>query len=241
MPGVVVRDVLGHSVAVTTKFTEFAAGRTDRPRTPGGDLVGSDHRAALRSVADAATRAWRAADLGRSCHLPFGLFGAPEAAAINAFDVLGHTWDVAEATGQRVECPDELWMVGLDAARLAIGPDRDHTHYAAEVHTAGDATPNGAVPRVPRAPADAALATPDRASPTVRCMTTRNVMITGAGSGFGKGAALALAARGHAVIATTETEEQAAALRAEAPELTVEKLDITSDDVARPRPGTSTC
>lgn len=60
----------------------------------------------------------------------------------------------------------------------------------------------------------------------------KTVMITGAGSGFGKGASLALAARGHKVIATTETEEQAAALRAEAPELTVEKLDITSADVA---------
>ena len=62
---------------------------------------------------------------------------------------------------------------------------------------------------------------------------TKTVMITGAGSGFGKGASLALAARGHQVIATTETEEQAAALRAEAPQLTVEKLDITSADVAK--------
>src|SRR6476646_415953 len=60
---------------------------------------------------------------------------------------------------------------------------------------------------------------------------TKTVMITGAGSGFGKGAALALAARGHNVIATTETDEQAAALRAEAPQLTVERLDITSADV----------
>ena len=59
----------------------------------------------------------------------------------------------------------------------------------------------------------------------------KNVMITGAGSGFGKGASLALAERGHHVIATTETEAQADALRAEAPQLTVEKLDITSADV----------
>lgn len=62
---------------------------------------------------------------------------------------------------------------------------------------------------------------------------SKTVMITGAGSGFGKGASLALAARGHNVIATTETDEQAAALRAEAPQLTVEKLDITSADVAK--------
>ncbi len=62
---------------------------------------------------------------------------------------------------------------------------------------------------------------------------SKTVMITGAGSGFGKGASLALAARGHNVIATTETEEHAAELRAEAPQLTVEKLDITTDDVAK--------
>jgi short-subunit dehydrogenase len=62
------------------------------------------------------------------------------------------------------------------------------------------------------------------------------VMITGAGSGFGKGAALALAARGHEVLATTETAEQAAALGAEAPALRVEKVDITdAADVARVR------
>jgi NAD(P)-dependent dehydrogenase (short-subunit alcohol dehydrogenase family) len=62
---------------------------------------------------------------------------------------------------------------------------------------------------------------------------TKTVLITGAGSGFGKGASVALAARGHRVIATTETEDQSAALRKEAPELTVEKLDITSPDVAK--------
>jgi NAD(P)-dependent dehydrogenase (short-subunit alcohol dehydrogenase family) len=60
---------------------------------------------------------------------------------------------------------------------------------------------------------------------------SKTVMITGAGSGFGKQASIALAARGHHVIATTESDTQADALRAEAPQLTVERVDITTDDV----------
>jgi short-subunit dehydrogenase len=56
----------------------------------------------------------------------------------------------------------------------------------------------------------------------------KSVLITGAGSGFGKGTALALAAKGHRVIATTETQDQASALREEAPQLEVIKLDITN-------------
>lgn len=61
------------------------------------------------------------------------------------------------------------------------------------------------------------------------------ILITGAGSGLGKLAALALVARGHRVIATTETDEQADALRVEAPGLTVERLDVTTSDVDKAR------
>ncbi|MDG2232919.1 MAG: SDR family NAD(P)-dependent oxidoreductase, partial [Ilumatobacter sp.] len=65
-------------------------------------------------------------------------------------------------------------------------------------------------------------------------MTQRTILITGAGSGFGKGAAIELASRGHSVVATTETQEQADALAAEHPELTTIKLDVTSsDDIAQ--------
>lgn len=59
----------------------------------------------------------------------------------------------------------------------------------------------------------------------------KTVLVTGAGSGFGKGTSLALAARGHNVIAGTENDEQAAALSAEAPQLNVQRIDITTSDI----------
>lgn len=58
-------------------------------------------------------------------------------------------------------------------------------------------------------------------------------MITGAGSGFGRLTALALAERGHHVIAATETDEQSEQLRADAPQLQAEKVDITTSDVEK--------
>jgi NAD(P)-dependent dehydrogenase (short-subunit alcohol dehydrogenase family) len=62
----------------------------------------------------------------------------------------------------------------------------------------------------------------------------KTILITGAGSGFGRGAAIELAARGHRVVATTETAGQAEQLGAEHPELTVVKLDVTdAADVAQ--------
>lgn len=60
----------------------------------------------------------------------------------------------------------------------------------------------------------------------------KTILITGAGSGIGRDASFALAARGHRVLATTFTQTQADALRAEVlarqQDIEVFKLDITS-------------
>jgi len=140
-PGWSVREVMNHCIGVTLKFADFAAGRTDHPRAPAGDLVGPDHGLALRSAADQASAAWAAADMTRHCHLPFGTFPAGLAAGINLFDALAHTWDIATATGVTLRCDDDLWTAGLDAARLVIGPSRDARHYAAEIPVGAGASP----------------------------------------------------------------------------------------------------
>ena len=140
-PGWSVRDVMNHSIGVTLKFAGFAAGGSDHPRSPPGDLVGPDHRRALRAAARAAQAAWASADMARPCHLPFGTFPASAAAGINLFDVLAHTWDVAAAAGVTLECADELWSAGLEAARMVIGAGRDPRQYAAEIPASASATP----------------------------------------------------------------------------------------------------
>lgn len=66
-------------------------------------------------------------------------------------------------------------------------------------------------------------------------MTSRTILITGAGTGIGRDTASALVARGHTVYATTHSESEVAGLQqALGAAATVFKLDITSaEDRAR--------
>jgi uncharacterized protein (TIGR03086 family) len=139
-PGWTVREVINHSIGVTLKFADFAAGTTESPHSPPGDLVGRDHRQALRATARAAERAWTSADMSRPCHLSFGTFSADAVLGINLVDVLAHTWDIAVAAGVSLVCDDSLWTAGLDAAELAIGPDRDDRQYGPEIPVGASST-----------------------------------------------------------------------------------------------------
>jgi uncharacterized protein (TIGR03086 family) len=137
-----VGEVLQHSVGVTRKFTDFAAGRTDSPKAPAGDLLIPDHRTALQVTEAAARQAWTHTDLTRTCHLPFGSFSASEAAGINLFDVLAHTWDVAVVADIAIQCHDELWVTGLWAAEAVLAENRDRRHYGPEQSSSRDRTPS---------------------------------------------------------------------------------------------------
>lgn len=119
-----VRELLNHVVATTTKFSDFAAGLTDAPRPPAGDVLGDDPAAAYDAARVRSADAWRTADLGRTCRMSFRTFSASEAAAVNAFDLIVHAWDLARAVGAAVpSASDALLDVATAVARRLVTPD----------------------------------------------------------------------------------------------------------------------
>jgi uncharacterized protein (TIGR03086 family) len=139
--GWTIREVLNHSLGVTRKFADFASGVTDEPHSPPGDLLGQDHRAAMRSTVNQAGAAWRTADMSRTCRLTFGAFPAEAVVGINLFDALAHTWDIAATIRVDLDVHADLWTSALDAARAIVGASRDPEHYAPEIQIRPTAPP----------------------------------------------------------------------------------------------------
>lgn len=123
-----VADVFDHVLTITDKFTRFAAGWTDAPR--GRVVHPLDRCAALVTAIFQSRAAWSEVDLRRVCRLPFGDFPAQEAAAINAADVLVHTWDIARGAGLDYSIPDDLVPGALATIRsLTSGEAIGAGHY----------------------------------------------------------------------------------------------------------------
>ena len=80
--------------------------------------------------------------LTRIVNAPFGEVSGEVFARFVAFDGLVHGWDLASATGQTYNPPDEL-VAEIDAfARQALAPDmRDGDTFAAETDAPLDAGP----------------------------------------------------------------------------------------------------
>ena len=116
-----VRELLNHVVATLTKFSDFAEGLTDAPRTPPGDMLAPDAYSAYAAARTRALEAWAGTDPERRCRLPFGDFSAPQAAAIAAFDLLVHAWDLGQALGTGAEPPSQrLRAVAISVAECLV-------------------------------------------------------------------------------------------------------------------------
>jgi uncharacterized protein (TIGR03086 family) len=114
------------------------------PEGPMPDLVGDDPVAAWDgSVATFAEGIDSPGALEREVTLPFGTLPGATLLEILKFDLLVHAWDLARATGQPFDAPEEVVEPTFGAAQMIVTPARND---AGEPFGPEVAAPAGASP-----------------------------------------------------------------------------------------------
>jgi uncharacterized protein (TIGR03086 family) len=131
-----VRGVLEHMIGGATLFT--AAFRGTRPSEPDLRDALSSFGPALTELADAMHSPGA---LGRTIAAPFGEVEGAAFARFVVLDGLVHGWDLATATGQAYNPPDELVAEVTAYAEGAIEPLRDGDTFAEAIDPPRSATP----------------------------------------------------------------------------------------------------
>lgn len=130
-----VRDLFNHMIGGAGFFAaQFRGEPVPEPPAPETDLVGDDASGALRRALEELNAAVRVPGaLERTIAAPFGEVPGAVVAQFLVLDGMVHTWDLARATGQRYQPPEELAGEVLAFARQAIAPEmRDGDTFAAE-------------------------------------------------------------------------------------------------------------
>jgi uncharacterized protein (TIGR03086 family) len=111
-----VRDLLEHMIGVVAGIGSAVAGTTPEP------FVLADDPAAQFEVASAtALAAWRSPGvLDREIEIRAGRLPGRVVAGINLLDTATHTWDLAVATGQPSQLPDDVATAALEASGMVV-------------------------------------------------------------------------------------------------------------------------
>ena len=127
------RALLNHVLGAGWMFTR--ANQGESVPEDAGDLVGTDHVAAVAALADANVASWRTPDaLEGERAFPFGTFPAPVALMINVGEVAVHAWDIAKATGQPADIDPEVAALLLDFySQMPLDQFRAHGAFGPEV------------------------------------------------------------------------------------------------------------
>ncbi len=136
-----VRDLINHLVGGGQMFAAGLRGEAVDASAAPTDLVGDDPIGAYdRAVAAFTAALGNADDLTQPVSLPFATVPAEMALRIAAADLLVHTWDLASATGQRFDPPNDFVAAVDPFFREFVRPEfRDGDTFAAEVDPSPDA------------------------------------------------------------------------------------------------------
>lgn len=115
-----VRDLIGHIVGGNDRFAS-ALGSDVAPGAPVVTGTARDVLDAYRRSADELTEAFHLPGvLNELITVPFGTVPGSVALHLRIIDLLVHGWDLARATGQVADCPDELAHQELDFATAML-------------------------------------------------------------------------------------------------------------------------
>ena len=135
-----VRGVLNHLVRGSLLFAAIVR---DEPRpAPGTDHLGDDPPAAFQQAAAQLREAFAAPGVLDSVYTaPFGTGPGAVLAHVRIVEVLAHGWDLARATGQPADFPDDVAERALAGARRALTerPQGPGAPFAAEIPVPQDA------------------------------------------------------------------------------------------------------
>ena len=132
-----VRDLLGHAIGVVAGLGAAAAGSTPAPFA-----LGPDPAAQFEQAAASALAAWRMPGVfDRVIDAGPGPMPGRVLAGINLLDTATHTWDLATATGQPTQLPDELAATVLEVCRATISPEIRPGRFGPEVPAPAGAGP----------------------------------------------------------------------------------------------------
>ena len=115
-----VRQMVNHLIGMNRVFAALLAGQPPPPR-PSADHVEDDPAGAYRDSAAALQAAFgRPGVLERAYHGPLGTATGAERLQIRLYDLLAHGWDLAQATEQPADLPDDLAEQSLAFARTQL-------------------------------------------------------------------------------------------------------------------------
>lgn len=133
-----VAALVNHMVSGNVSFAARLRGAATPDR--GADYLGEDPRAAFDGAANDLRNAFAAPGVLESTYpSPFGQVPAGVMAGIRVVEMLTHGWDLARATGQRPDLPEDVTERALARVRQQLTPERRHPAFGPEVEVAADA------------------------------------------------------------------------------------------------------
>ena len=139
-----VRALVNHVVGTISDFARALTDGTHAdPGAPQSDLIGDDPGGAIARALDDAERAWSAPGVMERETVPIGR-GIPPGFAlrIGLIEAVVHGWDLARATHQPYEIPEDVAQRMLEGMRAQMGdmPRPPGSWFGPEVSVPDDAT-----------------------------------------------------------------------------------------------------